>query len=353
MRSLGARTLTALLLFDVSAHAQAAASEPTLRVQVVNCPDELASRLPAVVKLEIDVLMRERGPTRAPPENIGVRCEDDRARIDVTMGAVSRASIVDLRALASEHRARAIALASAELVHSLSREAPSADLPAEHSSERNVERPAAPAQVPTSSPRPERSDRAELAASEPGPITSPARRLVLVGGLAELLGKPAALLWGARLAMHVPLGRFFVPAISVDGEMGHVQARSSEVTAQTLAAAAALYVGTTTWKLRWDIGAGARFGWMHLAGKPVSGSGLEGQTLNAMWGGPEMRARVSYFANAATNASFAQLRSPALALELGAGVVTLPIRGLLDERERVYGVVGPWGSICAEIGVGL
>jgi hypothetical protein len=349
MRSLGARTLAALLLFDVSAHAQAAASEPTLRVQVVNCPDELASRLPAVVKLEIDVLMRERGPTRAPPDNIGVRCEDDRARIDVTLGAASRASTVDLRALAAEHRARAIALASAELVHSLSRETPSADPPAERSSER----PAATAQVPTSSPRPERPDRAELAASEPAPIPSPARRVILVGGLAELLGKPAALLWGARLAMHVPLGRFFVPAISVDGEMGRVQARSSEVTAQTLAAAAALYVGTTIWKLRWDIGAGARFGWMHLAGKPVSGSGLEGQTLNGMWGGPEMRARISYFASPATNARFAQLRSPALALELGAGVVTLPIRGLLDERERVYGVVGPWGSICAEIGVGL
>src|SRR6185295_2811692 len=76
------------------ARAQAAAGESAPRTLVENCPDELVTRLPALTKLEIDVLLRERGPTRAPPERIAFRCEEDAARIEVTMAGAARSSVI-------------------------------------------------------------------------------------------------------------------------------------------------------------------------------------------------------------------------------------------------------------------
>ena len=72
---------------------------------MANCPEEIAASLPAGVKLEIDVLRREHGPTRAMPERIAVRCDDAGAEITVAMGAAARTSTVDLGGLAAEHRA--------------------------------------------------------------------------------------------------------------------------------------------------------------------------------------------------------------------------------------------------------
>ena len=76
------------LAFSWAARAQAAA-EVDLQVQVANCPEEIAASLPAGVKLEIDVLRREHGPTRAMPERIAVRCDDAGAEITVAMGGAA------------------------------------------------------------------------------------------------------------------------------------------------------------------------------------------------------------------------------------------------------------------------
>jgi len=72
---------------------------------------------------------------------------------------------------------------------------------------------------------------------------------------------------------------------------------------------------------------------------------LEGRKLFGAWGGPEARARVAYGKTAH--------RSPLLALELGVGIVTLPLRGLLDRAEPVYALTGPWLSLCVEVGIEL
>jgi hypothetical protein len=149
------------------------------------------------------------------------------------------------------------------------------------------------------------------------------------------------LLLGGRLGLHYPLGRVVVPSISVDGALGAIRTPSAEVMIQSAAAAAHLYFGTMTGRVAWEVGPGAGIGWVHLVGKPAAGSGLEGHTVAALWGGPEMRARVSY------------VRSPTIALELGAGFIALPVLGLLDGSQHVYSVEGPWASVCAEIGLGL
>jgi len=342
MRWLTARTVGALCYCTVVARAETASTEPRFRTQIANCPEEVFRRLPAIVKLEIDVLLRERGPTRAPPQSVGFRCEEDTVRLEVTVGGSSRSSIVDLSGLASEHRARALALAAAELLHSMSSQAIGAEpTPSD----------------PTSLPPGSREPTTERAALPPARAGSSPRPVLLLGGLVELVGRPSALLLGARLELFYPLGAVVVPAITVDGAVGGLQARSANVAVQSATAAAHLYVGTTTGRVRWDVGPGASIGWVHLAGKPQAGSELEGHSIAAAWGGPELRGRIAYFAGStpsATGASgFAPARSPTLALELGGGLVALPVRGMLDGTERIYSVDGVWASICAEVGLGL
>ena len=133
--------------------------------------------------------------------------------------------------------------------------------------------------------------------------------------------------------------------MSADASFGGIPSHSAHVAVQSLSAAAHLYVGTTIGTVRWELGPGARFGWVHLAGEPDAGSGLEGQTLTSAWGGPELRARVAYMAS--------PLDPALLALEIGAGIVALPVHGLLDGTAPVYAVEGPFMSVCAEVGLGL
>ena len=294
---------------------------------MANCDPGFTARIPAVVKLEIDVLLRERGPTRSPPENIAVRCEEEKARIEVIMEGSSRASTIDLHVLAAEHRARAVALAAAELVHAMSAEPRAPEAP-----------PASPATPSISRAEPDRSAPDASPRGSPGPA-------LFVGGLAEWRGNPAALLLGGRMAFQYPFNRVVIPELSVDASVGEISARSAQVRIQSLSTAVHVYFGMTTGSVRWDLGPGARFGFVHLAGQPDAGSGLQGETLTSAWGGPELRLRAAYRA--------VQLRPALFALQLGAGFVALPVRGLLDGTEPIYAVEGPWMSICAEIGLGF
>jgi hypothetical protein len=327
MRRLCARAFGTVFLFAFVAGAEAPLPSSALRVEVVNCSEGFADRLPAIVKLEIDVLLRERGPAQSPPEKIAVRCADERAHIEVTMGGAARASTVDLRQLAADHRARAVALAAAELVHAMAGGPPAAEPP-----------PNAPASPVIAPAQADRSADAATRRSSPGPA-------LFMGGLAEWRGNPAILLLGGRAAFQYPLGKVVIPEVSLDATFGGVSARSARVTAQSVSMAAHLYFGATTGSVRWDVGPGARFGWVRLAGQPEAGSGLEGDTVTAAWGGPELRARVAYRAS--------QLRPALLSLQLGAGFVALPVRGLLDGNEPIYAVEGPWISVCVEVGLGL
>jgi hypothetical protein len=293
-------------------------------IQVEGCPDEIAANLPAGVKLEIDVLLREHGTTDTRPERVAVSCDEAGAQITVAMAGASRRSTVSLDALAAEHRARAIALAAAELVHAMiGAPPPEARPPPPTVAASSAARPAADSFAPPSVGRP----------------------TLLVGALAQWLGQPAVLLLGVRGAFRYPLGEVLVPALSIDGALGNTSVSSGEVAAVALAGGLHLYAGKTTGHFRFEAGPGARGGWVHLSGRPDAGSSLEGRSLGAPWGGPELRARVAFRRT--------DDRFPAAAIELGAGYVALPVRGLRDGTAPVYAVEGSWLSIGAELGLGL
>jgi hypothetical protein len=152
-------------------------------------------------------------------------------------------------------------------------------------------------------------------------------------------------LFGARAVFHAPALAFVVPALSIDGAAGGFHARSAQISIATLSAGAQLCFSTTSGSVRFDAGPGARVGWVRLAGAPDAGTNLEGHRLAAAWGGPEARARAAY--------GVSPEHSPLFALEVGAGLVTLPVRGLVDGGQRIYAVEGPWLSLSAEVGLGL
>ena len=312
-----AATLAVALVVPPPARAAGVTAAPEIPVQVTGCADEIATALPSLVSLEIDVLLRERGLTRAAPERITIRCAGATAHIEVALADTRRASSLDLGALAPEHAARAVALAAAELVDAMS-PPPRAD-------------PTPPA-PPVALPPPVRDAR---------PGASARRPALFVGALAEWLGQPKQSLLGVRLAFHFPVGDNVVPALSVDGGFGDFPSGSAQVSARTLSAAAHVYVGTSAGKFRFDAGPGARIGWVQLRGAAPASSTLGGLALSAGWGGPELRARVAY----------APFGAALIAVELGAGVVTLPVRGLVDGGARVYSIEGGWLSACAQAGM--
>jgi len=328
MSRLLTRALVLTLLASERAQAEASLPPSAPDVEVTDCPAELASPLPAAVRLELDVLLRERGATRAPPDRVSLRCAGERVRIEVTMSSAKRESSLDVGALSPDHRARAIALATAELVHSMSMGVPEAPPPAVPAKATKVTEPA-PTEQEVSHPPRRGWQRSSLA----------------VGGVAQWLGKPAAVLFGARAAFRSPVGNLLVPTLFAEGSTGGFHAHSAQISIAALSAGAVLGFGLTTGSVRVELGPGARLGWVRLTGEPDPGVALEGHGVSAAWGGPEARARVAV--------SPSPERSPSFAFELGAGFVALPVRGLVDGSERVYAVDGPWLSVSAEVGFGI
>jgi len=310
--------LIAALMCALSAHAAAPVTAPELPVRVAGCVDEMASALPALVSLEIDVLLRERAAGGAP-ESIFVRCGDDAAQIEVALAGARRTSTLAFGALAPEHRARAVALAAAELVDAMSRPATTA--------EPTAPAPATPAAL--AAPPASVEGGASSVASRP----TAARPAVLVGAVADWLGQPKQVLFGGRLTLLYPVGRFVTPALSADASFADFASASGHVSARALGAAAHLYAGAAARKLRFDAGPGARVGWVRLRGESPAASPLEGAALSALWAGPELRARVAY----------APFHAAVVALDVG--------RGLVNGTTPAYSIEGPWLSACLQAGV--
>jgi hypothetical protein len=307
-----------------------ASATPEIRVQ--DCPDAIVRALPALINLEIDVLLRERGPSRSPPDHVAVRCSDDRVFLEVTLGATRRASSLELGELLPEHRARAVALATAELVHAMSPREPSSPAP--------TPKTAAPKPPPTSQPPDDRNFT-----PEPGQHRERSGPLLAAGVLALWLGEPKAMLFGARLSFDHSVASDLVASFSLDGALGDSSTASAPVRLETLTAGAHLYLEARTPRVGFQAGPGLRFGGVRLTGRPKPESAFEGESLSALWGGPEIRARVATLP--------ATPWAPAFALDLGAGYVALPVRGLVDGSASVFALEGVWLSACAQVGLSL
>lgn len=297
-------------------------------LDVQECAEPLGSALPAVIKLEVEVLLRERGATRSPPDRVVVRCSGDRITIEVTRDEERRATRLDLSALAPEHRARAVALATAELVDALSPR-PSGD-------------PTTPAPVEAKRAPTRLEPEAPDLAPEPTHSFVFPRPTLGAGVLAERAGAPAIWLLGVRVSLDYPLGHLLVPSVSLDGALGDARVASARVSVETLSAAAHVYLGAAAGSLRLLAGPGARLGWARLTGRPSSGSELEAASHSGSWAGPELRARVATAPESPGSAAFA--------LEVAAGYAARPVRGLVDGADPAFALDTTWLSASAQGG---
>jgi len=320
MRSFGFALVGAFLW--LVARTGAAQPDGDFDVRVQDCPPDLAERLPAVVQLEVRVLVRERRASGPFVQRIDVRCEGDTARIDATVGGARRTSSVDSRGVAPEHRARALGLAAAEIVDAMWNEEQGTD-------ERAAAQPAKmdrpePARVP---PPAERASTAEIG----------------LGGVIERAGRPAALVAGGRLGVALRVSELFAPVLSVDALAGEASTDPAAVGIRSVSAAAHLLVGRGAGTLSWGLGPGVHAGWVRLEGKPATGSSLEGQSVSGWFAGPALRARIAWSSRGSGLVPFA-------ALEGDAGLVLLPVRGMQDNSRRVFSMDGPWLSLALSAG---
>ncbi|HET9931065.1 MAG TPA: hypothetical protein VFQ35_10275 [Polyangiaceae bacterium] len=251
-----ASTFACATIWCVIASAQTKASEPPspFPTRISNCPNELASALPSVIRLEVDALLRERG-LASPPESVAVQCEGDSARITVSAGGATRDTNVDLSPLAAPHRARAVALAAAELLHSLA-----------NAADDEASKAPSPAPPPTKPPPRPTTSTSPPSTPAPPPRHASTAPALLVGALGEWLGKPATPLFGARVALRYPLTALVVPALSADASFGSASTTSARVAARTFGAGAHLYFSGTTGNFRWSAGPGARIAGAVLVG---------------------------------------------------------------------------------------
>jgi hypothetical protein len=320
MRALGVFVLTTALALAVRpAHAQ---PEGDFEISVDDCPPDLSERLPSVVRLEVRVLLRERAVASPFVQRIGVRCDGDVVRIDATAGGTIRFSVIDSRAIAPEHRARALGLAAGELIDALWSEQQGRGAP--------------PASAAPEVPTPTDSVQSSPAPEHPGSVA--------IGGVVTRTGRPAALLFGGRAEMALRLGPLFTPVLSLDAAWGHADADPATVSVRSVSAAAHLLVGRSPGRLSWGIGPGAHAGWARLDGKPSAESGLEARSLSAAWAGLALRARLACLLGSGPGLV------PFAAMEGDAGLVLLPVRGTQDGGRRVFSLDGPWLSLALSVG---
>jgi hypothetical protein len=301
--------------------------EGEFEIRVDDCPSDLAERLPVVVRLEVRVLLRERQVSAPFVERISLRCDGTAVRIDAIAGAVRRGSLVDSRAIAPEHRARALGLAAAEIVDALWNETQGTSVsPA----------PAAPTMPPPVEPA--------KTAPEPNRASALA---IGVGAVVERAGRPAALIGGGRVGAALEIDPVFTPVLSVDALFGEAATDPAAVGIRSVSAAAHVLVGRGAGSVRWGLGPGVRAGLVRLQGKPAPESGLDGQSVSAAFAGPALRARIACLLGSTRGVS------PLVALEADAGLVVLPVRGMQDSSKRVFSLDGPWLTVGLSVGASL
>jgi hypothetical protein len=296
--------------------AQDVSSLPDVPLSLAGCPAEWSTRLRDLLRLELDALSRERAESiHSAVASIEIQCDGD--HVIATAGLVSgrRSAVrVDQNRVEPETRPRAVALSTAELVDALlqARQAPP--------------KPNAPPPEP---------------ASKSQSPTAPAPSL-LAGVSARRVGRPGAWLPGIHLGGELPASRAVALALDLRLASGRSGAEPVSVDIRLGSLGAHLLIGSHAAPFRWGVGPGARVGWASLEGHPEADTNL--QRLSGLWAGPGLLARFSHELRP---------RSLLLAASLDGGLITLPVKGLIDGQERVFAVDGAWLGVTVGIGLSL
>jgi hypothetical protein len=330
---------------------------PPVPVEVASCGDDIPPAVRERLAVEVEVLWRE---SSSPPEmaslRVGIRCEGDMARIEVSATAESSRSSVDLTGLDREARARLLALKATELIHVIgertwAKSKSDTAAPGPGPSE-DAGKPGRTDAQAASPPVVDSSAATESEASPPGSdqgATSAPQRVkdrstISAGALALFAGRPLAYVVGPSLSGTLSL----MPRVSLraegDGTFGKLHQSDRSLQMRGASGLATLLIVGTINSVSWSFGAGGRLGYLQLTGEPGANASVIGKSSSGMWAGPLVLASMSY-----------PLGSSRGFVELGAegGVVTLPIGALVDQSQRFYTLDGPWLGLHASLGLDL
>ena len=256
MRRLWAFAFRIAFLCAAGARAETAATSE-LRVENAGCPEAIVPGLAAGVKLEIEVPDARARPDGAFPDSIAIGCDESAgAHRGHDGGRAGAQSTVDLGALAPEHRARALALAAAELVHAMNG-APVPEAP--------------PATTPPAAPPPVVSR--STAARGADPRRPPRARGPAAGRRSRAMaGQSDGLAAGRPRRASLPAGPV-LRAGALDRRLrsGACPCRRRRIAIETVAAAVHLYVGTTVGTPALRGGPGNALGLGARHGRPLAG----------------------------------------------------------------------------------
>jgi hypothetical protein len=292
-------------------------------VTIDPCVEVRQAEVGRVVEIELRIKL---SPPSAEATRAEVTCEGDAVEIRVD-DPITRKRLtrrVPVVSLGASTKSRLLALAVVELVSASWTELES-DVP-----------PAVEPEGPKPNPI-VRDDARKVVKARSAPA-APRWRTSLIGGPGYDVSS-LGLSWGGGARVRYRLTSSIGLTSDVFAEGGARDDPRGRISWQKASAAAFVTwfhdVGT---RHRVEIGAGARGGYLKLAGSPGDSS-IEGSAFSAMWGGPELLAT---FSSRVAGALFVEVTG-------AAGYATLPVRGLADGA-RVAGIDGVW--LRPTIGVG-
>lgn len=177
--------------------------------------------------------------------------------------------------------------------------------------------------------------------SPPAPPPREPRYSASLGPTLRSLGKPRALLVGIALGATLKARSHLTLKVDLGFDLGQARASEADVAFRQLSTSAAALMSTRLGAFDVGAGPGFRASYLWLSAHDTQ-PGTRPQRLNAPWAGPLVTARVALHS-----------KPPWLvALETEAGWVTLPVQGLIDGKERLLTIDGPWlgvqGSVAYE-----
>jgi hypothetical protein len=156
-----------------------------------------------------------------------------------------------------------------------------------------------------------------------------------------IVGDPSLDLLGGTAGVDHRLSPHLAASLSMGVGAGSANTTLTRVSGLSLSSQAALFIGSSFSEVDVGIGPGGRLGWMRLS--PEAVTGYASSTVSGVWGGPSLNLRARWHLG----------RTWRLRLGGEAGVVTLPVQGLVDGNESLAEARGAWLSVALGLAVDL
>ena len=293
--------------------------EPIVDLTLEGCPEIDGTRLRELVGIEIATMRAsgQRSPTAAR-----LTCDGPHVRIKL-LGPTPSEADLDLGGTPAPARPRLLALTITELAATSWVDPPG--------------RAAGPATPPPRGP----PAPVVLASTLAPPRAPPPPRARLFAEVSlRRIGSPATWLGGAGVGIEYGLRSWLAAALDVRLETGETSTATAPIAWRAISGRAGVAIGGARGRLSWSALPGMTVGVVRLNASPVP-TGAVSTSLEAVWAGPSLT----------TGLRVAIARGAFVHVELGGGVVTHGVVGLLNNDTTLLRIDGTWAI--AALGLGL